>query len=39
LKPVVAPTTGADTANAVTLPVKKSAPMPPPAAAGAKPKG
>jgi RND family efflux transporter MFP subunit len=39
LKPVVAPTSGADTANAVTLPVKKSAPMPPPAAAGAKPKG
>jgi hypothetical protein len=39
LKPVVAPTSGADTAKSVTLPAKKPVPMPPSAGVGAKPKG
>jgi hypothetical protein len=38
LKPIVAPTSGADTAKSVTLPAKKPAPMPSPAP-GTKPKG
>jgi hypothetical protein len=39
LKPIVAPTTGADTAKSVTLPAKKPAPMPSPGPVGTKPKG
>src|ERR1043165_3100794 len=38
LKPIVAPTSGADTAKSVTLPAKKPAPMPSPAPS-TKPKG
>ncbi|HEV8497212.1 MAG TPA: efflux RND transporter periplasmic adaptor subunit [Gemmatimonadaceae bacterium] len=39
LKPIVAPTTGADTAKSVTLPAKKPAPMSSPVPVGTKPKG
>jgi len=47
LKPVVAPTTGADTAKSITLPAKrpamipatKGSPMPSPVSGGTKPKG
>jgi hypothetical protein len=39
LKPIVAPTSGADTAKSITLPAKKPAPMPSSVPVGAKPKG